>query len=84
MQYPHEKTLNHEEYRTRLALTVRKIAAEMTTESEERIVEPEEELEICVTEHLSAISDLYLTRPISVIEHAEASLSSRVRGDVRQ
>jgi hypothetical protein len=70
-------TLNHEEYHTRLALTVRKIATEMMTKSEKRTVEPEEELEVCVTEHLSAISDLYLTHPISVIEHSEASLSHR-------
>lgn len=70
-------TLNREEYRTRLARSIRKIAAEMSTDAAEATVDLEEELRVHVTEHLTAIGGVYLTHPVSVIEHAEASLSHR-------
>jgi hypothetical protein len=70
-------TLNREEYRTRLARAVRKIAAEMSTDAEASTADLREDLRVHVTEHLTAIGGVYLTHPVSVIEHAEASLSQR-------
>lgn len=70
-------TLSHEEYRTQLASAIRAVASELTTDEEETPPYSAEGLQPAVCEYLTATGGLYLSHPISVIEHSEANLSHK-------
>lgn len=69
-------TLSCDEYREQLDNTIREIAGELNDRFDNTEID-DEKVEIYVVECLGDINDIYLTRPISVIEHATATLSHR-------
>lgn len=70
-------TMNRKEYRAQLAQTVHELASAIANKEDEVKFDPEEELGLWVTEYVSEEGGAYLTHPVSVIEHSEATLSTR-------
>lgn len=70
-------TLSREEYRTQLDTSIRATTNSIIADEEETAPYSTEELQSAVREYLVETDGLYLTHPISVIEHSEKSLSHR-------
>lgn len=70
-------TMNRKEYRTQLAQAVRELASAIANKEDEAEFDPEEEIGLWVTEYVTEEGGAYLTHPVSVIEHSEATLSTR-------
>ena len=70
-------TMSRKEYRAQLTQAVRELASAIATKEDDAELDHEEELGLWVTEYLTEEGGAYLAHPVSVIEHAEATLSHR-------
>ena len=70
-------TMSRRKYRAQLAHAVRELASAIRNEGDDAEYDPRGELSQWVTEYVSEEGGAWLTHPVSVIEHADATVSHR-------